>query len=141
MAIYLSLFLDYLLGDPKFLPHPVVLVGYVVSALQSGNLPRARKMLSYVVGRDTENLNAQQIIKATLETIAENTIDGVLAPLFYMCLGYFWLGLPGAVVLAWLYKAVNTMDSMVGYKNERYREFGTCAARLDDVANLPHFSA
>lgn len=210
MAIYLSLLLDYLFGDPKFLPHPVVLVGklvafyeklfypqnrgqsyfrqgvllvlavlltvglalgallmwlgrwplvqflvgvyllyaalawrslqvepgYVVSALRSGNLPRARKMLSYVVGRDTENLNNQQILKATLETIAENTIDGVLAPLFYMCLGYFWLGLPGAVVLAWLYKAVNTMDSMVGYKNERYREFGTCAARLDDVANL-----
>ena len=210
MAIYLSLLLDYLFGDPKFLPHPVVLVGklvafyeklfypqnrgqsyfrqgvllvlavlltvglalgallmwlgrwplvqflvgvyllyaalawrslqvepgYVVSALRSGNLPRARKMLSYVVGRDTENLNNKQILKATLETIAENTIDGVLAPLFYMCLGYFWLGLPGAVVLAWLYKAVNTMDSMVGYKNERYREFGTCAARLDDVANL-----
>ncbi len=210
MAIYLSLLLDYLFGDPKFLPHPVALVGrlvafyeklfypqrrgqsyfrqgvllvlavlltvglalgallillggwslvqflvgvyllyaalawrslqvepgYVVSALRSGNLPRARKMLSYVVGRDTENLNNQQILKATLETIAENTIDGVLAPLFYMCLGYLWLGLPGAVVLAWLYKAVNTMDSMVGYKNDRYREFGTCAARLDDVANL-----
>ncbi len=201
MAIYLSLLLDYLFGDPKFLPHPVALVGrlmafyeklfypqrrgqsyfrqgvllvlavlltvglalgallillggwplvqflvgvYLLYAalawrslqVEPGNLPRARKMLSYVVGRDTENLNNQQILKATLETIAENTIDGVLAPLFYMCLGYLWLGLPGAVVLAWLYKAVNTMDSMVGYKNDRYREFGTCAARLDDVANL-----
>lgn len=209
MEIYLSLLLDYLLGDPKFLPHPVALVGklvalyekllypeerakrfrrgallaalvlltvglvlaallaalarwplaqfaagvyllyaalawrslqvepgYVVAALRTGNLSQARKMLSYVVGRDTENLNGQQIIKATLETIAENTIDGVLAPLFYMCLGYFGFGLPGAVLGAWLYKAVNTMDSMIGYKNDRYREFGTFAARLDDVANL-----
>ena len=110
--------------------------GYVISALRSGNLPRARKMLSYVVGRDTENLNRQQIIKATVETIAENTIDGVLAPLFYMALGYLAGGGLGAVLAAWLYKAVNTMDSMVGYKNDRYREFGTCAARLDDVANL-----
>ena len=93
-------------------------------------------MLSYVVGRDTENLNRQQIIKATVETIAENTIDGVLAPLFYMALGYLAGGGLGAVLAAWLYKAVNTMDSMVGYKNDRYREFGTCAARLDDVANL-----
>ena len=72
--------------------------GYVISALRSGNLPRARKMLSYVVGRDTENLNRQQIIKATVETIAENTIDGVLAPLFYMALGYLAGGGLGAVL-------------------------------------------
>lgn len=210
MPIYLALALDFLLGDPKSLPHPVVALGkliafyekllyppkygpapfrqgcllvlatlgttaaiiilllaalspwpwlrglvvvyllyaalawrslqvepgYVISALRSGNLPKARKMLSYVVGRDTENLNRQQIIKATVETIAENTIDGVLAPFFYMALGYIFGGSLGAVLGAWLYKAINTMDSMVGYKNDRYREFGTCAARLDDVANL-----
>lgn len=110
--------------------------GYVIDALKAENLPKARRMLSYVVGRDTQELTPRQIIKATVETIAENTVDGVLAPLFYMCCGYFIGGTTGAVLGAYLYKSVNTMDSMVGYKNERYLDFGCCAARLDDVANF-----
>lgn len=107
--------------------------GRVIQVLQSGNLDGARKQLSYIVGRDTENLDEEEIRKAVIETVSENTIDGVLAPLFYMMIGYF-LGCP--VLLAFLYKGINTMDSMVGYQNERYREFGYCAAKLDDLVNL-----
>ena len=80
-----------------------------------------------IVGRDTDRLDAEGIAKAAVETVAENTSDGVTAPLFYMIL----LGGAGGI----FYKAVNTMDSMTGYKNDRYRYFGTAAARLDDVMN------
>ena len=80
------------------------------------------------MGRDTSNLNGQQIRTATLETIAENLSDGVIAPLFY----YFILGVPGAVA----YKMINTLDSMIGYKSNRYKIFGRFAAKLDDVANF-----
>ena len=96
--------------------------------LNEGNYPEARKYLSYIVGRDTQNLDAKGITKATVETIAENTTDGVVAPLFYMAIG----GAP----LAFLYKAINTMDSMIGYRNEKYEKFGKVAARLDDIANF-----
>ncbi len=96
--------------------------------LAAGNLADARKALSYIVGRETENLDEAGIIKATVETVAENTTDGVVAPLFYMVIG----GAP----LAFFYKAVNTMDSMIGYKNEKYILFGRFAAKLDDAANL-----
>ena len=96
----------------------------VASALRKG-LPEARKALSCIVGRDTENLGEDAVIRAAVETVAENTTDGVVAPLF--------LGGPAA---AMAYKAVNTMDSMIGYKNERYLHFGRAAARLDDVLNF-----
>lgn len=96
--------------------------------LKEGNYPEARKYLSYIVGRDTQNLDAKGITKATVETIAENTTDGVVAPLFYMAIG----GAP----LAFLYKAINTMDSMISYRNEKYEKFGKVAARLDDIANF-----
>lgn len=99
----------------------------VYTALKAGNLPEARKYLSYIVGRDTQQLSEEAVAKAAVETVAENTSDGVVAPLFYMALG----GAP----LAFAYKAVNTLDSMIGYKNERYLHFGRFAARLDDVAN------
>ena len=99
----------------------------VHDVLATGNLPAARKAVGRIVGRDTENLTAEGIIKATVETVAENFSDGVFAPLFYMLLG----GAP----LAMTYKAINTMDSMVGYKNDRYLYFGRAAARLDDAAN------
>lgn len=207
MEIFISLLLDNFLGDPKGFPHPVRLVGRIISgwekalyrlpnkrtagilevaavlatvlaiisgillllqnfpllqtivciyllytalswrqlkleagfaaeAVKSGNLNRARRMLSYVVGRDTANLSPTEVLKAAIETVAENTIDGVLAPLMYMSLGY-WLGGAGwAVIFAYTYKTINTMDSMLGYKNERYLHFGTAAARLDDVANF-----
>lgn len=99
----------------------------VVRDLQRGDILKARSDLSMIVGRDTSALTDEQCAKATIETVAENLSDGVIAPLFYFMLG----GLP----LAMAYKAVNTLDSMIGYRNERYRCFGWAAARLDDVAN------
>lgn len=100
----------------------------VYRQLKKGSLPRARRAVSRIVGRDTERLSQEEVSKAAVETVAENTSDGVIAPLFYMMIG-------GAAA-AMFYKAVNTMDSMVGYKNEKYRYFGTCAARLDDILNF-----
>ncbi|ARA99302.1 MULTISPECIES: adenosylcobinamide-phosphate synthase CbiB [Geobacillus] len=95
--------------------------------LEAGDLPEARRALSMIVGRDTERLDEAGITRACVETVAENTSDGVTAPLFYAAIG----GAP----LALLYRAVNTCDSMIGYKNEKYGEFGWAAARLDDVLN------
>ncbi len=100
----------------------------VFQALESDDIDIARRRLSMIVGRDTENLDTQGIQKATIETLSENLSDGVIAPLFYLALG----GLP----LAMAYKAVNTMDSMIGYRNHKYRYFGYTAARLDDIANF-----
>ncbi len=204
MSVYLSLLTDFLFGDPKGFPHPVVLLGkwitfyeklffgekhqflrgalftaavllsvalflsallflaslwqplyiavsvyfmytalawrslkketgYVAEALKKNDLPAARTFVSYVVGRDTKELTREEILKANIETVAENTVDGVLAPLFYMLIGYF-LGFP--VIFVWLYKAVNTLDSMVGYRDDRYRRFGAFAAKLDDAVNF-----
>ena len=99
----------------------------IYKALDKGDVNLARKQLSYIVGRDTRDLDEGQIIRATVETVAENTVDGSLAPMFYYILG----GLP----MAFAYKAVNTMDSMLGYKNEKYRDLGFFPARLDDVFN------
>ncbi len=100
----------------------------VARLIQQGNLEQARKSLALIVGRDTCDLSPRQIQKALIETLAENLSDGVIAPLFYLTLG----GLPAALA----YKAINTMDSMVGYKNDRYRQFGWAAARLDDLVNF-----
>ncbi len=91
-------------------------------------LEDARRAVSMIVGRDTGSLDEAGVIRAAVETVAENTCDGVIAPMFYMAL----LGIPGM----YMYKAVNTMDSMIGYKNERYLYFGRAAARLDDVLNF-----
>lgn len=96
--------------------------------LVKGDIKKARQALSYIVGRDTDELDPPQIIRAVVETVAENTSDGVVAPLFYLFIG----GAP----LAMAYKAVNTLDSMIGYKNQRYLYFGWAAARLDDLANF-----
>ncbi len=101
--------------------------GKVQAELERGDLPAARKAVARIVGRDTEALPAEGVAKAAVETVAENFSDGVAAPLFYLLIG----GAP----LALAYKAVNTMDSMVGYKNDRYLYFGRAAARLDDAAN------
>lgn len=100
----------------------------VYYALQKGDLDEARLMLSWIVGRDTKKLSEAEVTKGAVETIAENTADGIIAPMLYMFLG----GAP----LAFLYKGINTMDSMVGYKNDKYLYFGRCAAKLDDVANF-----
>lgn len=201
--IFFAFILDLILGDPRWFPHPVVLIGRLISFLENvfrisiknkgwellaggilaivvpasaflvtywligtassfsqaagwlaavflgyttiaarslysepqkvakllltGDLPDARKELSCLVGRDTQELDEKGIVRALIETVAENTSDGVIAPLFYLAIG----GPP----LAMAYKAVNTLDSMVGYKNERYLHFGRASARLDDIAN------
>ena len=100
----------------------------VLKALEAGNLARARQELSFLVGRDTAHLSEPEVIRALVETIAENLSDGVIAPLFYLGLG----GPPWAMT----YKAINTLDSMVGYKKERFRHMGWASARLDDAANF-----
>lgn len=195
-----ALLLDLCLGDPRWLPHPVVGIGRLISALEkvlrrlfrserlggllllvvvvgvtylaaavllklayavspylgfaaatvlswtclaarslqlesklvadrltAGDLEGARQYLSRIVGRDTDDLTEPEIWRALVETVAENASDGVIAPLFYLMLGGPALGLA--------YKAVNTLDSMVGYKNERYLLFGQASARFDDLAN------
>ena len=100
----------------------------VIDALINNKIKDARAKLSLIVGRDTDNLDKNGISKATIETLAENASDGIIAPIFYFVIG----GFP----LAMTYKAVNTLDSMVGYKNAKYKNFGWAAARLDDIANF-----
>lgn len=205
LAFFCGFILDLLLGDPCFLPHPVRLIGKLISEtekrlrgsqpaesgkeirqgtamvcvvlvvvvtvatgclcaaylihplvgvlleclmtyqilavkclrvesmkvyryLKEGNPAAARAAVSMIVGRDTERLDEEGIAKATIETVAENTSDGVIAPMLYLALG--------GPVLGFFYKAVNTMDSMVGYKNEKYLYFGRAAAKLDDAVNF-----
>lgn len=99
----------------------------VYRTLLGGTLEDAQRAVGRIVGRDTNLLTAQGITKATVETVAENTCDGTVAPMLFLAIG----GVPAGM----LYKAINTMDSMVGYRNDRYRHFGTVAARLDDAAN------
>lgn len=99
----------------------------VYDRLKCGTIEEARHAVSMIVGRDTQGLTEEGVTKATVETIAENTSDGVIAPMIYMAIG----GIP----LMFLYKGINTMDSMLGYKNEKYLFFGRCAAKLDDAAN------
>lgn len=100
----------------------------VYRSLKEDGLDAARKAVSMIVGRDTEVLNDEEVAKAAIETVAENTSDGVIAPMIYTAIG--------GPILGFLYKAVNTMDSMVGYKNDKYLYFGRVAAKLDDVVNF-----
>ena len=100
----------------------------VYRILKEGDIEKARKDLSYLVSRDTETMDEKMIIRSTMETISENTVDGIVAPMFYMFLG----GMP----LAMAYKAINTLDSMVGYKNEKYMDFGKFSAKVDDAVNF-----
>ena len=100
----------------------------VHAALRNGDLPEARQRVSMIVGRDTANLDEAGVARAAVESVAESMVDGVTAPLFFALLG--------GPLAAMLYKAINTMDSMFGYKNERYLDFGWAAARLDDLANF-----
>lgn len=99
----------------------------VYDRLKNGTLKEARCAVSMIVGRDTESLTEEGVAKAAVETVAENSSDGVIAPMLFMAIG----GAP----LMFLYKGINTMDSMLGYKNEKYLYFGRCAAKLDDIAN------
>lgn len=100
----------------------------VAEALHRKDLPEARRAVSMIVGRDTESLDAGGVAKAAIETVAENTSDGVIAPMLYTAVG--------GPVLGFAYKAINTLDSTVGYKNERYLHFGRRAAKLDDLVNF-----
>lgn len=99
----------------------------VLEKLEDRNITGARRALSMIVGRDTAKLNKEEIVRATVETVSENSVDGFISPLFYAVLG--------GPALAMTYKAVNTLDSMVGYKNEKYIDFGWASAKLDDIAN------
>lgn len=204
-VIYLAvaLIIDYILGDPRWLPHPIIYIGKLISKLEkffrsrcksnmglklsgglivilvaaityivpyaviyickfniyifhtlnvliiwttlaskslyeagievfnpliNGNIDEARIKLSYIVGRDTKNLNEHEIIRATVETVSENTSDGVIAPMVF--------ALVGGAPLAMLYKGINTMDSMLGYMNEKFRYIGFFPAKVDDAFNF-----
>ncbi|NMD69698.1 cobalamin biosynthesis protein CobD [Bacillus sp. DNRA2] len=202
--IFIAYLVDLVVGDPRFLPHPVVIIGKYISRLEklirkvfpkeeqlkraglllpllivggtylvvalliygaglihdwlavaleiwlisttiavkglgkagmevyqhlkNNNLTEARKSLGMIVGRDTEQLDESEISRGTVETVAENIVDAIISPLFFAVIG----GAP----LAMAYRAVNTLDSMVGYKNEKYQNLGWASARLDDVANF-----
>ena len=99
----------------------------VLNQLENGNLEEARRFLSYIVGRDTTALSEQEVVRGTVETVAENISDGIIAPMLFTFIG----GIP----LGMAYKAVNTLDSMVGYKNDKYINFGWASAKSDDLAN------
>ncbi len=131
----------YSLGESYGMAASAVIVSFMISPrslaeagweirrfLLAGDLENARFKVGWIVGRDTKTLSAPEITRAVVETIAENTVDGILSPFFY-----FWLG---GAPLAVLYRAVNTLDSMVGYKNDKYIDFGKCAARTDDAFNF-----
>lgn len=101
--------------------------GDVYNSLQNGDLNEARRRVGWIVGRDTEQMDTADVSRAAVETVAENIVDGIVSPIFYALLG----GAP----LAMAYRAINTLDSMLGYKNDRYINFGKASARLDDIAN------
>lgn len=125
LGIAVEILLSYTVLSAKCLEVEAV---KVQRELKAKDLENSRKSLSYIVGRDTKELDFSQIIKAVIETVAENTVDGVISPIFYLCLG--------SVPLAMAFKAISTLDSMIGYRNEKYEEFGKVSARADDVANF-----
>ncbi len=122
-----AVFIIYLTSSTIAIKDLIRSAKLVIDAVQTGNLEQARALLSMIVGRDTEKLSEDDVLKATIESISENLSDGVVAPLFYLVIG----GLPFALT----YKAINTLDSMVGYKNQRYINIGWASAKLDDYVN------
>ncbi len=122
-----AVFIIYLTSSTIAIKDLIRSAKLVIDAVQTGNLEQARALLSMIVGRDTEKLSEDDVLKATIESISENLSDGVVAPLFYLVIG----GLPFALT----YKAINTLDSMVGYKNQRHINFGWASAKLDDYVN------
>jgi adenosylcobinamide-phosphate synthase len=123
--LILSVFIAYVSLSIKSLKDEAL---SVTSAVENISIVEARKRLKNIVGRDTGNLSKDEIYRAVTETVAENTSDGIIAPLFYLALG--------GPALALAYKAVNTLDSMVGYKNEKYKNLGWFSARMDDIVNF-----
>lgn len=124
LTTFISIFLIYSLLALQSL---INAANQIYDSLKSDPIEITRKKLSMIVGRDTQQLDETQITKATIETVAENSVDGVIAPLFFLFIG----GVP----LMAAYKAINTLDSMVGYQNSHYKAIGWCSAKLDDVAN------
>lgn len=124
----LEIFMCYQMLAVRSLRDESMLVYKALTSGRESSLADGRSAVSRIVGRDTKNLDEEGVTKAAIETVAENFGDGVFAPMFYMALG--------GPVCMFLYKAINTMDSMLGYKNERFLYFGRCAAKLDDVANF-----
>lgn len=106
----------------------------VLCCLLKNDIYGARKCLSFVVGRDTENLDGKDIISALIETIAENSIDGIISVIFFAAVGYVACESYGMIIMTWLYKSANTLDSTIGY--EKFHEYGTTSARLDDLLNF-----
>lgn len=125
LFLILSVFIAYVSLSVKSLKDEAL---SVAGAVENISIVEARKRLKNIVGRDTSNLYKDEIYRAVTETVAENTSDGIIAPLFYLALG--------GPALALAYKAVNTLDSMVGYKNEKYKNLGWFSARMDDIANF-----
>lgn len=125
IALYVvEVFIVYITISPRSLAEAGLTIAHY---LRDGDVPMARKRVSWIVGRDTEHLDEGEITRATIETVAENTIDGIISPLFY----FIFFGPLGAL----FYRAANTLDSMIGYKNDKYMYFGRIAARFDDVVN------
>lgn len=125
LGFFIESFISYTIFSSKCLKMEAI---KIYEKVKTKNLDDSRKALSYIVGRDTKELSFSDIIKATIETVAENTVDGVFTPIFFMIIG----GVP----LAMAFKAVSTLDSMIGYRNEKYERFGKFSARLDDVCNF-----
>lgn len=125
VEIFVSAFIVYTTLSTKCLKDEAT---KIYNVLETGDIKKSRVQLSYIVGRDTTNLSQSEIIRATVETVAENTVDGTISPMFYG----FLFGPVGAMT----YKAINTLDSMVGYKNDKYLNLGCVSAKLDDVANF-----
>ncbi len=125
LKIAISAFIIYTTLSTKCLKDEAV---KIYNVLLTGDIEKSRKQLSYIVGRDTTNLSQIEIIRATVETVAENTVDGIVSPMLFG----FLFGAPGAMA----YKAINTLDSMVGYKNEKYLNLGCFSAKVDDIANF-----
>ena len=107
----------------------------IYTHLTDENIILARAGTSLIVGRDTVHMTEKEVIRATVESIAENTVDGTLAPLFYSFIGCIFFGVEGGACFAILYRAVNTLDSSFGYKNEHYKDFGMISAKIDDIFN------
>jgi adenosylcobinamide-phosphate synthase len=132
LSTLLTIFLLYLcLAVRDLADHALV----VVRALENGDLPAGRLAVARMVGRDTGELDETGVLRACLESVAESTCDGIVAPLFYASVGFTLFGPEGGAPLALAYKAVSTLDSMVGYRDERYARFGKASARLDDCLN------
>lgn len=125
VEIFVSAFIIYTTLSTKCLKDEAT---KIYNVLETGDIKKSRVQLSYIVGRDTTNLSQSEIIRATVETVAENTVDGTISPMFYG----FLFGPVGAMT----YKVINTLDSMVGYKNDKYLNLGCVSAKLDDVANF-----